>query len=362
MGNSHSPPVNSRFASASRAFTQKEMGDLRALFVSMAAQSQSDGRYISPSVFQVRFQSDIESVLVTIFDDIFNVKSSEPGSSSQGDMVDIFLNSATFSRGDERCNDESMSFEDFRKWCTLIPSLRKFLGSLLIPPDSGRPGSQVPKLLHLESIDSGMLLLRKEYAWHIGGALSQQELEEWKLLYHSTLNGLSFNTFLGSITNDNGPTVLIIKDNEGYIYGGYASQPWERHGDFYGDMKSFLFQLHPKVSIFRPTGANNNLQWCAVSFSSEAIPNGIGFGGRINHFGLFLSAGFDQGHTFSCTTFNSPCLSKNSKICPEAIECWGVVRKGTQQERQDARKGTVLERFKEDRNMLNMVGIANASE
>ncbi|GLT47712.1 hypothetical protein SLA2020_213820 [Shorea laevis] len=127
-------------------------------------------------------------------------------------------------------------------------------------------------------------------------------------------------------------------------------------------MKSFLFQLHPKVSIFRPTGANNNLQWCAVSFSSEAIPNGIGFGGRINHFGLFLSAGFDQGHTFSCTTFNSPCLSKNSKICPEAIECWGVVRKGTQQERQDALKGTVLERFKEDWNMLNMVGIANASE
>ncbi|GKV07269.1 hypothetical protein SLEP1_g19065 [Rubroshorea leprosula] len=388
----------------------------------MAAQSQSDGRYISPSVFQAYFglkgalgerlfdlvtqqrkdqkltfedlviakgtyekgtnneieefvyqlsdvtadgvlgRSDIESVLVTIFDDIFNVKSSEPGSSSQVDMVDIFLNSATFSRGDERCNDKSMSFEDFRKWCTLIPSLRKYLGSLLIPPDSGRHGSQVPKLLHLESIDSSMLLLRKEYAWHVGGALSQQELEEWKLLYHSTLNGLSFNTFLGSITNDNGPTFLIIKDNEGSIYGGYASQPWERHGDFYGDMKSFLFQLHPKLSIFRPTGANNNLQWCAVSFSSEAIPNGIGFGGRINHFGLFLSAGFDQGHTFSCTTFNSPCLSKNSKICPEVIECWGVVRKGAHQERQDALRGTVLERFKEDRNMLNMVGIANASE
>ncbi|GKV38844.1 hypothetical protein SLEP1_g46709 [Rubroshorea leprosula] len=111
-----------------------------------------------------------------------------------------------------------------------------------------------------------MLLLRKEYAWHIGGALSKQELEEWKLLYHSALNGLSFNTFLGSIINDNGLTVLIIKDNEGSIYGGYASQPWERHGDFYGDMKSFLFQLHPKASIFRPTGANNNLQWCAVKF------------------------------------------------------------------------------------------------
>jgi len=61
--------------------------------------------------------------------------------------------------------------------------------------------------------------------------------------------------------SDQGPTLLLIKDTEGYIYGGYASQPWEKHSDFYGDMKCFLFQLHPKASIYRPTGANNNLQW-----------------------------------------------------------------------------------------------------
>ncbi|XVE96334.1 hypothetical protein REPUB_Repub02eG0212500 [Reevesia pubescens] len=100
-----------------------------------------------------------------------------------------------------------------------------------------------------------------------------------------------------------------------------------------------------------------------VSFSSGVtIPNGIGFGGRINHFGLFLSAGFDQGHTFSYTTFHSPCLSKTSQICPEVIECPGIVRKGLEQEKPDILKGTLLEMFKEDRPMLNMVGIANASE
>lgn len=64
--------------------------------------------------------------------------------------------------------------------------------------------------------------------------------------------------------NDDGPTVLIIMDKEGHIYGGYASKRWERHGDFYGDMKSFLFQLYPKASTFRPSGANKNIQW--VSF------------------------------------------------------------------------------------------------
>ncbi|KAE8672472.1 TLD domain-containing protein 1-like isoform X2 [Hibiscus syriacus] len=422
MGNSQSPPPNPRFNSASRAFAPKELEDLKSLFTSLAAQSQTNGQYVSSSVFQAYFglkgplgdrmfdlatqgrkddrltyedlvitkgtyvkgtndeieefiyrlldvtddeiltRSDLESGLVTMFDHIFHLKGSQPESSSSCYMVETFLNAATFSKDNGERNDKSMSFEDFRCWCTLVPSVKKFLSNLLVPPDPGRPGSQIPKLLHLENIDPNILLLRDEYAWHIGGALSHEEMEEWKLLYHSSLNGLSFNTFLGNILNDDGRTVLITKDREGYIFGGFASQPWERHSDFCGDMKSFLFQLYPVASIFRPTGANNNLRWCAANFSSETIPNGIGFGGRINHFGLFISASFDEGHTFSCTTFNSPCLSKTNKIYPEVIECWGIVRKGVEQEKADVVKGTVLERFKEDRHMLNMVGIANASE
>lgn len=100
---------------------------------------------------------------------------------------------------------------------------------------------------------------------------------------------------------------------------------------------------------------------CAVGFSSENIPNGIGFGGKINHLGLFVSANFDQGHTFECTTFGSPSLSKTTRIYPETIECWGVVP-AAGDDRPEGLKGTVLDRFKEDRHMLNMVGLANSSE
>lgn len=101
-----------------------------------------------------------------------------------------------------------------------------------------------------------------------------------------------------------------------------------------------------------------------MNFTSEDIPNGIGFGGRVNHLGLFLSANFDQGHTFSCSTFGSPCLSKSSRISPEVIECWGVTKAAQAgiQGRNEAGKGTILERYKEDRNMLKMVGLANSSE
>ncbi|XP_026440247.1 TLD domain-containing protein 1-like isoform X1 [Papaver somniferum] len=422
MGNTQSPESDPRFVSARRAFTQHYLDDLRSLFQSLAAQSQSNSKYISPSIFQEYYgikgplgqtmfdlvtqkrndqkltfedlviaksvyekgtrneidefiyqlldvngddivdRSDLEAVITAMLDAVFSSSDAGPVSSSPQGISDIFLNAATFSDKVEGHDKSNMSFKDFKSWCSLLPSVRKFLGSLLMPPNPGKPGFEVPRLLYPEDTSADFLILRREYAWHIAGALSQHEAEEWKLLYHSSLHGLSFNTFMGNVTMAEGPTLLIVKDKEGCVYGGYASQPWERHSDFYGDMKSFLFQLFPQASIYRPTGANTNLQWCAINFSSESIPNGLGFGGKVHHFGLFLSASFDQGQTFSCTTFGSPCLSKESRIYPEVIECWGVLPNGGQKDKQDALKGTVLDRFKEDRNMLNLVGIANSSQ
>ncbi|CAA2992352.1 Hypothetical predicted protein [Olea europaea subsp. europaea] len=52
MGNSESSSTNPRFASANRAFSQNELEDLRSLFTSLAAQSQTDGKYVTPSVFK----------------------------------------------------------------------------------------------------------------------------------------------------------------------------------------------------------------------------------------------------------------------------------------------------------------------
>ncbi|KAL9332127.1 hypothetical protein ACSQ67_001737 [Phaseolus vulgaris] len=402
MGNAQSPSINDpRYVSATRAFTQKELEDLRSLFNHLAAQSQTNAECISPSVFQSYFglrgplgerifevvtqerkdqrltfedlvvakatyekgtkddieefifrlldvsgdnfvtRSDLETVMIAIFNNILCIKDSQDRSSSQEDIINIFLNAAKFSMHNEGGTEETMSLEDFRNWCTHLPSVKKLLGSLLLPPGSGRPGSQIPKLLISTAIDSNIILLRKEYAWLIGGALSQHDLEDWNLLYHSSVNGLSFNTFLGNISGVN------LEETEHKMIA--FEYPMKR------------CRLTAMASLFRPTGANNNLQWCAINFSSEDIPNGIGFGGRVNHFGLFLSANFDQGHTFSCTTFGSPCLSKTNRILPEVIECWGVTQVATQ-DKHDAVKGSVLERFKEDRNMLKMVGLANSSE
>lgn len=72
-----------------------------------------------------------------IFTDILCIEGSEVGSSSHQDIVNIFLSAANFSIHDEKCSEEAMSFEDFRSWSSHLPTVRKLLGSLLLPPDSG---------------------------------------------------------------------------------------------------------------------------------------------------------------------------------------------------------------------------------
>lgn len=422
MGNSQARRSDPEFESACRKFSEKELKDLKALFISLASQCRSNGQFITSSVFQAYYgihgalgerlfdlttrmrkdqkltyedlvivksiyekgcqneienfifqlvdltgdglvqRSELEALMVSVLETVLSPKDTIIRDSLPEDAVQTFTSAANFTPASECDGGQRMSIEDFRKWCNLVPSLKKFLGSLLTSSVSGISGRQIPQLLYSENINPSLLIMRKEYAWHIAGALQQEEAQAWALLYHNSVHGLSFSTFMGNLAVGRGPSILLIKDKEGYIYGGYASQPWERHNNFYGDMKSFLFSLSPRASLYRPAGVNSNMQWCATNFTSMSVPNGVGFGGQVNHFGLFLSESFDWGHSFESVTYKSPCLSKTANIAPEIIECWGVVVKGDEQGALNAVKGTVLERFKEDRNLLNMVGIATSSD
>ncbi|KAI5071062.1 hypothetical protein GOP47_0013313 [Adiantum capillus-veneris] len=416
MGNKQGRSSSPEFLSACRRFSTSELQDLRALFVSLASQSRSDGEFISASVFQAHYgihgslgsrlfdlvsfsrkdqrvyyedlvmskaiyekgspdevekftyqlvdllgdgrvqRSEAEAVVLSTLETVLGPKDAIPGAGLPESSIQGFVDAAELSTDGN--HEAYVSDLEFRKWCHLIPSLKKFLGGLLTSPSADVLGRQVPQLRCPENIPS---FLKREFAWHISGILPQVETQEWSLLYHSSVHGLSFNTFLSRLTSVGGPSVLLIKDEDGNMFGGYASQSWERHHDFFGDLKCFLFSLQPRSAIYRATGANNNMLWCAVNYTSESIPNGIGFGGQKNHFGIFLPASLDRGHAFPSVTFGNPCLSNKSTFNIDIIECWGVVLDTEESTKASASGGTILERFKEDRNMLNMVGIASAS-
>nr|GFB18016.1 calcium-binding EF-hand [Tanacetum cinerariifolium] len=77
--------------------------------------------------------SDLEAVISEILDNISLGKKSECSSASELRPVSIFLDAAKFTNDVEGSSERSMSFEDFRTWCRLVPSARKFLVSLLKP-------------------------------------------------------------------------------------------------------------------------------------------------------------------------------------------------------------------------------------
>lgn len=81
-------------------------------------------------------RSDLEAVLTVMLHDISSQRNSEPGYTSSEGIIENFLSAATFSKIEGHAG-ACMSFEDFRSWCCLLPSVRKYLGSLLMPSDPG---------------------------------------------------------------------------------------------------------------------------------------------------------------------------------------------------------------------------------
>ncbi|KAF9149159.1 hypothetical protein BG015_009061 [Linnemannia schmuckeri] len=163
-----------------------------------------------------------------------------------------------------------------------------------------------------------------------GGGLDQNLSETrptppLKLLFSSKTSGASFSTLLQKITYQ-GPTLVVMKDEDGYIFGAYADQDWEQGPKFYGTDRSFLFTIRPTFRIYRPSqGINSNFQY--LDSGTKTLPNGIGFGGQLRYFGLWLASDFQTGQSAAeplCSTFQSPRLSKQQNFKLDEMEVWQV--------------------------------------
>lgn len=52
-------------------------------------------------------------------------------------------------------------------------------------------------------------------------------------LFSSSHDGESFSTLVGRIVGK-GPTLLVVRDTGGHVFGGYAAQSWSIGPSFYG--------------------------------------------------------------------------------------------------------------------------------
>ncbi|MCQ4179944.1 hypothetical protein FK518_30890, partial [Klebsiella pneumoniae] len=68
---------------------------------------------------------------------------------------------------------------------------------------------------------------------YINSHLPAELQHKWQLLFSSRLHGESFSQLCGHIVNK-GPCIVILKDLDGYIFGGFASHSWEVKPQFQG--------------------------------------------------------------------------------------------------------------------------------
>ncbi|KAI1300386.1 hypothetical protein EDD11_006230 [Mortierella claussenii] len=157
-----------------------------------------------------------------------------------------------------------------------------------------------------------------------GGLAEARPTPPMRLLFLSKTSGASFSTLLQKITFQ-GPTLVVMKDEDGYVFGAYADQDWEQRPKFYGSDRSFLFTIRPTFRIYRPSRVNSNFQY--LDYGTKTLPNGVGFGGQLRYFGLWLASDFSSGQSAAeplCSTYQSPRLSKQQNFKLDEMEVWQV--------------------------------------
>ena len=71
----------------------------------------------------------------------------------------------------------------------------------------------------------------------VNSHLPREQQHRWHLLFSSELHGHSFAQLCGRIPR-RGPCVLLLKDCDGYVFGGFASCSWEIKPQFQGKADS----------------------------------------------------------------------------------------------------------------------------
>ncbi|XP_059849155.1 MTOR-associated protein MEAK7 isoform X5 [Hypanus sabinus] len=183
--------------------------------------------------------------------------------------------------------------------------------------------------------------------------LPSRNQRQWKLLFSSQAHGESFSRLSTQILHK-GPTLLVVKDSLGYVFGGFASCSWELKPQFQGDSRCFLFTLNPKLGIYSCTGYNEHYMYLNVG--QQTMPNGLGMGGQHNYFGLWIDSNYGKGHSKAkprCTTYNSPQLSAEEHFTIDTLEVWMV---GNLPASELSKTKSILDTDPEAQALLEMVG------
>uniref|UniRef100_A0A7S2X0M2 Oxidation resistance protein 1 n=1 Tax=Chloropicon primus TaxID=1764295 RepID=A0A7S2X0M2_9CHLO len=286
--------------------------------------------------------------------------------------------------------EQSLSFDAFVKITRVVPSALDCLSAVCDPVPRALPK---PALRY--SLDRERSLLTPPRAFFLSKVLGTGST--WVQVFHSDKLGKAWPSMLKQV-EERQRTLILIKTKEGAVVGGLGGATWYKAAKFFGEEDggggSSVFSLHPVARVYNCTGFNNNFQYlasgkeafftlcypgvsrehvltddcffrpCASGCVSGINPNGLGFGGQVKNFALFLDSNLDVGHSYPSATFNNlplhHCTSEGGKFAVDQVEVWApqdVLDQEKEESEGNPSKGVLHnEKFKADQMILGFAG------
>lgn len=260
--------------------------------------------------------------------------------------------------------EAQFSYDDFEQWCLGYSVFATMEAEVLKNCFCFSPvncAALMPQATQLPKTFTSMLSAAQ--VMFLNSALPSVLQSEWRFLFSTTSHGWSFSIFMKQIVG-RGPTLLVVEDQSGNKFGGFASVSWEVRPQFHGTPECFLFALEPQAGIFRSTGYNRNFMYLNY-LEKNTMPNGLGMGGREELFGLWLDYDFGKGLVApTCTTFHSPQLSRHQELEICGVEVWalGEEEKDSDEEEGTRKQKSALDRNPEARAMMDLIGRERVSD
>ncbi|EPZ35383.1 TLD-domain-containing protein [Rozella allomycis CSF55] len=214
------------------------------------------------------------------------------------------------------------------------------------------PMSLVDEYLGIPELSRESTLMDKFSILGISTHLRPEYRNKWQRTFLSERDGKSWIQFVNSLR---GSTIIVVKDSKGYIFGGFTCDIWKMNPNFYGSGDGFLFQLHPELKVFKPTGINNNFMY--LNYNKQSLPNGIGFGGQFHYFGLWIESSFESGHSKAnpkSTTYGNSRLSCEENFQIDVVEVW-CTNDSAETESESPQQSAMVKHSEE----LNFLELAN---
>ncbi|XP_061602659.1 nuclear receptor coactivator 7 isoform X1 [Cololabis saira] len=136
----------------------------------------------------------------------------------------------------------------------------------------------------------------------------------WRVAYSTEKHGSSLKTLYRNLAEVDSPVLLVIKDMDHQIFGGFSTHPFKVSEHCYGTGETFLFSFCPEIKMYHWTGENSYF----VKGNTDSLQMGGG-GGQL---GLWLDAELYRGTTTKCATFNNPPLSSQQDFNIHSLEVW----------------------------------------